>query len=245
LSTLYVVRHGQASLFAEDYDRLSPLGVEQSEALARHWMTEGIRPDSLWSGTLRRQTATADAVAGVFAGAGEALPAAAQNIGFDEYPAEEILATVGEQLRRTRPEIAALADAFESAGEGEADARQRYRSLHRFLEAVIACWVRGDYDEEPGYPVSWRAWSEGVRDALVTAMAATGKGETCAVFTSGGVVGLSLQTVLQAPDIKAAEVNWRVYNASVTRYTFSGAERISLDRFNDVTHLAPGHLTYR
>ena len=105
--------------------------------------------------------------------------------------------------------------------------------------------MRADYDPEPGYPVSWKAWSEGVRDALRAAVAATGKGETCVIFTSGGVVGVSLQTVLEAPDIKAAEVNWRVYNASVSRYTFSGAGRISLDRFNDVNHLSLEHLTYR
>jgi broad specificity phosphatase PhoE len=49
---------------------------------------------------------------------------------------------------------------------------------------------------------------------------------------------------LQAPDIKAADLNWRVHNCSVTRYTFSG-ERVSLDTFNDVSHLPPGMHTYR
>ena len=245
MSTLYIVRHGQASLFADDYDQLSPLGVAQSAALGSRWLEERVQPDGVWTGELRRQIATASAVDDVFTSAGKAMPVPERMNGFDEYPAEALLATVGEQLRAERPDIAEMADTFEAAGEGSGDPVTRYRFLHRYLEAVIGCWVRGDYDHEPGYPVTWRAWSEGVREALGKVMAATGKGQTAAIFTSGGVVGLSLQTVMEAPDIKAAEVNWRVYNASVSRFTFSGGKRISLDSFNSVSHLAREQLTYR
>ena len=99
-------------------------------------------------------------------------------------------------------------------------------------------------DDGIDLPVTWADWSGGVRAALVDIMAAAQGGKTVAVFTSGGVIGVSVQTVLDAPDIKAAELNWRIHNGSVTHYTFSG-ERVSLDGFNDVAHLPRDMLTYR
>ena len=104
-------------------------------------------------------------------------------------------------------------------------------------------WVEGDY-ECAEVPVSWADWSGGVRNALQQIMAAAGSGESVAVFTSGGPIGVCVQTILGAPDIKAAELNWRIHNGSVTRFTFSG-DRVSLDRFNDVAHLNSEILTYR
>ncbi len=59
MSTLLLVRHGQASLFTDNYDRLSELGLSQAEALGKFWLDRDIRPDSVYSGTLTRQRQTA------------------------------------------------------------------------------------------------------------------------------------------------------------------------------------------
>ena len=66
-----------------------------------------------------------------------------------------------------------------------------------------------------------------------------------AVFTSGGVIGLAVQNVLNAPERSALEINWRVRNCSLTEFTFS-RDRISLDSFNAIPHLDdPALQTYR
>lgn len=179
--------------------------------------------------------------AGTFAAAGKTFPAVEHLAGFDEYPAEAILQTLGKHLCECDPAIAALARSSEST-RGPAI---RYRDFHRLLEAVIARWIEGSFDRGLGLPLSWKDWSGGVRDSLHRVLHEAGKGSAVAIFTSGGVVAVTVQTVLEAPDIKAAELNWRVHNASVTQYTFSGNSRVSLDRFNDVSHLAPEQLTYR
>lgn len=239
MSELILVRHGQASLFSDDYDRLSQLGVGQSRVLGSAWLEEELSPDLAWSGSLKRQVDTAAAVGAVFAKAGRSWPAVEVHEGLNEYPGEEIVTTLGAHLRETDPAIAALAQAYESA-DAYAD---RYRHLHRLLEAVIARWVEGDYDPAV-VPLTWRAWSGAVRGALQDIMAAAGSGKRVAVFTSGGPIAVSVQTVLAAPDIKAAELNWRINNCSVTRYTWSG-ERVSLDRFNDIAHLPREMRTFR
>jgi len=239
MSTLLLVRHGQARLFTDNYDRLSDLGLSQAEALADFWLERGIRPDSVFSGSMIRQRQTADAVGKLFMTHGEEWPDLQENTGLNEYPAKEITESLVSVLRNTDPTFDRLAADLESS-KTQAD---KYRHLHRLLEAVMARWVLNDYGDVE-VPVSWQTFSGSVRTALRDVISNAGPGKTIAVFTSGGPVAISVQTILQAPEIKAAELNWRVHNCSVTRYTFSG-ERVSLDSFNDVSHLPVDMHTYR
>jgi broad specificity phosphatase PhoE len=239
MSTLLLVRHGQARLFTDDYDRLSDLGFDQAEALARFWLERGIRPDQVFSGSMIRQQQTANKVGEVFTTSGEEWPQLQEIPGLNEYPAEEITRSLVPALRKADPSLDESASALNSS-EHYAD---KYRHLHRLLETVIARWILGDYGEVD-VPLSWKTFSGAVRGALREVMSNSESGKTIALFTSGGPVAVSVQTILQAPDIKAADLNWRVHNCSVTRYTFSG-ERVSLDAFNDVSHLPPEMHTYR
>ena len=61
-----MVRHGQASFHADDYDQLSTRGVEQARLLAVHWAELKLSSDHVYVGPRRRHQQTLDAVAGVF-----------------------------------------------------------------------------------------------------------------------------------------------------------------------------------
>ncbi len=241
MSQLLVVRHGQARFLTDDYDRLSALGEEQAAALAGHWLARGIHPDTVYAGTLTRQQRTADVAGEVFTRSGLSWPETKVLATLDEYPADDIVERLAPALAATDKKLSTLL----AAAEQGTDEKSRYRNIHHLLEAIIARWVAADYDSGlvPGL-MSWREFSDGVRAALREIMKDSGGGSTVAVFTSGGPVGVSMQTIMNAPELKAAELNWRVHNCAVTRYTYSG-NRISLDRFNDVSHLAEGQLTYR
>ena len=58
MGTLYLVRHGQASFGADDYDQLSARGQQQSERLGAYWRERGLRFDAVLCGTLRRHGQT-------------------------------------------------------------------------------------------------------------------------------------------------------------------------------------------
>jgi broad specificity phosphatase PhoE len=58
MGTLYLVRHGQASFGADDYDQLSEMGLRQSVQLGRHWAARGLVFDAVITGTLRRHQQT-------------------------------------------------------------------------------------------------------------------------------------------------------------------------------------------
>ncbi|GLZ37815.1 histidine phosphatase family protein [Actinokineospora sp. NBRC 105648] len=59
MSVVYLIRHGQASFGAADYDVLSPTGHRQAEVLGEELRSRGVDPAQAWSGTLARQRDTA------------------------------------------------------------------------------------------------------------------------------------------------------------------------------------------
>jgi len=241
MSRLHVVRHGQARFFTDDYDRLSEKGEAQCAALARHWLEQGLEIHAAWCGSLVRQRRSGEVVRDVYRDAGREFPEIRCMPTLDEYPADDIMDTLLPLLRESVPAIDDLARAF----EGARDDRERYRGFHRLLEAVMERWIARAYpDDGTEGLLPWEGFSGGVRDAFGDIMAGAGSGENVAVFTSGGPIGISVQTVLGAPEQAAADLNWRVHNGSVTSFTFSGS-RISLDCFNATAHLGPELLTYR
>ena len=90
MGTLYLVRHGQASFGADDYDVLSDLGARQALRLGEYFKYKGISFDAAFTGTLRRQVKTFE---GICAGAGLPL-GATQLAGLNEYDSEAVIATI-------------------------------------------------------------------------------------------------------------------------------------------------------
>jgi broad specificity phosphatase PhoE len=52
MGNLYLVRHGQASFGAADYDNLSELGQRQSVRLGEYFAGKGLQFDAVITGTL-------------------------------------------------------------------------------------------------------------------------------------------------------------------------------------------------
>lgn len=84
MAELLVVRHGQASFGADDYDALSEMGHEQSRLAGEALRVAGWVPDRLVTGTLHRQRDTLSAMG--FDGEREEHP------GFNEYDFHDLLA---------------------------------------------------------------------------------------------------------------------------------------------------------
>ena len=83
MAELLIVRHGQASFGADDYDILSDLGHRQSAALGEMLREIGWTPDRLVTGTLRRQKETLASMG--FDAAPE------EHAGFNEYDFGDLL----------------------------------------------------------------------------------------------------------------------------------------------------------
>jgi broad specificity phosphatase PhoE len=231
------VRHAQATPFEADTDRLTEFGVRQATALAESWLAAGADFDEAYAGTLERQARTAEIVADRMLAAG-GWPPTTTDTGFDEYDGDGIFGVLARQLADHDADFRVLLQAARQA-RGAAD---QNRHFQRMVEYVAERWRRDEITD----PVveGWPVFCTRV-DAAVDRLLDGGQGRRVVVFTSGGVIGRTLQRVLRAPDETALALSWRVRNASLTQLTFSG-RRVSLDTFNVTAHLqAAGLDTWR
>ena len=233
VSTLFVIRHGQASFGAADYDHLTPLGIDQAARLGAFFALDGRRLDALFSGPRRRQIDSARhfAVAGGYG-------SAAVVDGFDEYPAEVI-------MRRAAAGLLAAGDEEARAvfGDDPHAPPTDGRAFQRMFERVMRNWARGDFMPEGAE--SFAHFGARVRSALVEVMKSAGRGKQVAVFTSAGPVSIAAQLALGLTDEMAMRQSWVVANSSVTELRFRGDE-LTLVAFNALPHAAERRwVTYR
>ncbi|HXZ52381.1 MAG TPA: histidine phosphatase family protein [Burkholderiales bacterium] len=235
---LVLVRHGQARTFETHSDRLSPTGEEQARALGRFWAARGAVFDEVWSGTLERQRRTAEIAGESYAAHAGRWPGLRVDEALNEYDSAGMLARLAPALAARDGEFRALAETFDRLR----DTPERNRHFQRMFERLVAAWLAASPAVEG--VEAWAGFSARVRGALRGILQSEGRGRRVAVFTSGGVIGLAVQTALGAPERVALELNWRVRNASLTEFTFGGG-RIALDSFNALPHLDAGMHTYR
>lgn len=224
MGQILLVRHGQASFGAADYDQLSAHGVEQSRLLGRWLAACKVAPGQVVTGSLKRHRQTAEACLGELPGA----PGAdgwRSDPGFDEYDHVEVLAKHAPQL--TDP-IAA-----KDALANEADAKKTFQKI--FAQAM-ARWMGGHHDAD--YRESWPAFRARCVSAALRIVDGAGASQNVIVFTSGGPIAAICQELLGIPNDRAAMVNFSLANSSVTRLLFSGKDgRISLSYLNNFAHL--------
>lgn len=222
MGSLYLVRHGQASFGAADYDQLSPRGHEQCRLLGAYWRERGQRFDAVFTGTLRRH---GQSLAGIVAGYGADLPAQALP-GLNEYDSEAV-------VRAIHPEPLAAAS--------DPEAVKRH---FRLLREGLLAWMRGD--TAPAGMPAYADFGAGVADALARVLA-LGVGRQVLVVSSGGPIATAVAQVLAAPPESLVELNLRLRNSSVTEFAFN-ARRHHLVTFNTLPHLdsvdTRGHVTH-
>lgn len=233
MSTLTLVRHGQAQIFQQPAAALSDIGEMQASHLARHWIANGARFDAVYSGTLARQVRTEEVVAKAFEEAAHPWPEAVRDKAWNEYDATGVLGRLVPRDGR----LSALAAAYENARGGP----DENRHFQRMFEAAMLIWLEGT-DVEGIEP--WPTFRERIGGALGRITSGP-PGRRVAVFTSGGPIGFAVHCALKAPARSFLDVNWRVRNCSLTEFVFD-RERLTLDSFNCTPHLdMPGLRTYR
>ena len=220
MGVLLLVRHGQASLGAADYDQLSALGRRQAQVTGARLAAADLAVDRVVSGALTRQRDTAQAVLAALGRPGSELQIDER---LDEYD------HVGVMARHTA-EIT-----FETAtASGETG-----RALQSALEEAIGRWISGG----TGYQETHDAFIGRVLDA-VRELTAT-PGGTIAV-TSGGVIAAVCARALGLPVERWPGMARLLVNASITK-VISGQTGTHLVTFNDHAHLESDRalITYR
>jgi broad specificity phosphatase PhoE len=212
MGTLYLVRHGQASFGAADYDQLSDLGMRQCRELGRWFRERGVMFEAVMRGTLRRHEQSLSALT---EGHGE-LPAALSWPGLNEYDGEAL-------VRAAHPAVQPPADATTP---------EAYRAHFRLLREGLASWIAGR-TAPTGMP-SWPEFVAGVTGAL-DHVRRQHQGNVL-VVSSGGPIATAVSHVLGAPPETMIELNLRIRNSSLTEFAFT-PKRHMLVSYNHLPHL--------
>lgn len=212
MATLYLVRHGQASFAAENYDRLSPLGAQQSVWLGEYFAERGIVFSHAVCGTLERQRETARAILQTM---GSGL-AAEEHPGWNEYSGEALYkAYLGDEWAQAR-------------------AKGDVRAVYRTIKAALEAWSE---DRLPGdLPETWRGFGERIAAAMQSACAGLPNDAVVLAASSGGAIGRAVADLLQAPARAAIELNLQFRNSGFCEIFFS-PRSMRLVSMNCVPHL--------
>jgi broad specificity phosphatase PhoE len=220
MGVLLLVRHGQASLGAADYDRLSDLGRRHAQVVGARLAGPGLTIDRVVAGALSRQRDTAEAI---LTALGRPLSDLAVDDRLDEYDHVAVMARH---------------DGGISFANATADG-ERGRALQSALEEAIGRWISG----RDGYGETHDAFIERVQGAIGDLVVKPGV--TVAV-TSGGVISAYCAMSFGLPVERWPSLARLVVNASITK-VISGRMGTSLVTFNDHAHLESERalITYR
>ncbi|QJQ21362.1 histidine phosphatase family protein [Pseudomonas sp. SK] len=236
MGNLYLIRHGQASFGAEDYDVLSPVGVRQSQALGEHLAQLGVRLDRCVAGNLRRQQDTARLALEALHVSGCAVPAIETDAAFNEFDADGVIRALLPGLLPDEP------DALHILRNGA----QHRSEFQRLFALMVQRWYEGEHADD-GLE-TWQAFTTRVRDGLHRVLDGAAGSENIAIFTSGGTIAALLHLVTRITPGQAFALNWQIINTSLSQLKFRGRD-VALASFNSQAHVqllkAPELVTYR
>lgn len=234
-----VVRHGQASFLAENYDKLSPLGERQARLLGEYWVAHGLRFTHVYYGPAERQIRTGEIIGDVFRAAGLSWPEPISEPDLDEFPAEKVVRTFLPVLTDRHPHMAELVEQFRTATEME----RKRRLFDRVLREVSERWLEGEVADDSF--LTWPAFCSRVADAVFRVRCTAPPSSSIAVFTSAGPMAATAHAALQLSHAATLNLTWSPRNASFSEFFFTH-DRFSLSTFNTTPHLRqPDLLTYR
>ena len=217
MTIIYLVRHGQASFGAENYDQLSALGQQQAQVTGQY--LQQLIPESpyLLAGGLQRHLQTAQAASSPHWQQIQLQ----QDQRWNEFNHEQIFSRFDprfEQPDLLKQEIAQVGEPREY--------------LAKIFTSAIERWTQSTDSTE--YDETWLNFQQRVQQALsqlTVQLSHTGQ-RHAVVFTSGGVISVAVGYVLGLNAKQIFELNWAVANASITTLRVS-EQKLQLLSFNE------------
>ncbi|MDB4968343.1 MAG: phosphoglycerate mutase [Myxococcales bacterium] len=231
MAEIVLVRHGQASARARDYDVLSELGARQARRLGEHWARAGVSFDKIFSGPRKRQRDTARHLVEAARAAGARWPDVVELESCDELPLPSILAVW-------------LPTVVESDPVARAVAMQEWthtnEEIGRLLGRAMKKWAAGEIAADG--LLTFAGFVARIEGALTQIRAS---GAAPLLVTSAGPVATALhlaghERAMTPPDVMRLAMS--IENASVTRVIHDG-QRFSVGSAHDVSHLGDDERT--
>jgi broad specificity phosphatase PhoE len=212
MTDIYLVRHGQASFGAANYDKLSDLGAQQSQWLGHYFKQRDITFDSVFMGDMVRHRETAE---GIAKGIGS-LPEANTNSELNEFNFQAV--------------ATAFLTRYPDQKVPEGASRAEY---YRLLKKAMLAWAADELDHN----LLDESWA-GFEDRVATMLGAlqTTEAKRVLVVSSGGAIAMMLKHILGYDASTVINMNLQIRNASFSQ-CFANTRGVHLNNFNSVPHL--------
>ncbi|OTG61973.1 histidine phosphatase family protein [Acinetobacter sp. ANC 3903] len=209
MTTIYLIRHGQASFGTESYDQLSPNGELQAKLLGQYFDQILKETPYVVAGSMQRHQQTAQLALA------ECFPEAEiqTDNAWNEFNHQQVFAKY--EPRFNEPHL---------LKQDVAKEENPRAYLAKIFEGAIERWTGGDYHHE--YDESWPHFKNRVETALqklCNELAKT-KPRYAVVFTSGGVISVAAGKLLELNANRTFALNWAIANTSMTTLRLVGNE---------------------
>lgn len=209
MTTIYLVRHGQASFGAESYDKLSPNGELQAKLLGGYLDEILKEAPYVVAGSMQRHQQTAEL------SLAECFPESVITTqpAWNEFNHQQVFSRY--EPRFNQPEL------LKQDVASHANPREY---LSKIFAGAIERWTAGEYHHE--YDESWPVFKARVENGLqqLCDELAQTKPRYCIVYTSGGVISVAAGKLLGLSPEKTFALNWAIANTSLTTLRLVGNE---------------------
>lgn len=213
MSEFYLVRHGQASFGAKNYDKLSALGHQQARWLGEYFNQRDITFSQAFMGDMVRHRETTQ---GIIDGL-SLPPTVTVDTGFNEFNFKNI----GDSYLSLNPQS--------SLPENPKPA-----DFYRLLKLAMHAWSE-DLLPESSLEESWSEFRSRVQKALNT-VCHQKSDKPILIVSSGGAISMLTSLVLGLNAQQVIELNMQVRNTSISHFYFNKTN-IRLSSFNNIPHL--------
>jgi broad specificity phosphatase PhoE len=216
---LILLRHGQASLGTDDYDRLSELGRSQALALRARLAAAQALGDVIVSGSLKRQRQTV-------AGLGRSH-AAGIDESLNEYTVDQLIRSTLEQAGKLGIQV--------PGDEAFADPKSYLKTFLDWFPEVLMHWQAARLQCEHNGP--WADFHARVTAPIPGWSELVASGRTVVVVSSAGVISTVVSEMLGEDLAWQRALNVRLYNASLTELRLDAHGQWRAETINCVQHL--------
>lgn len=207
MQNIMMVRHGQASFGADDYDNLSPLGRQQSYWLGSHLHQLGFAPALSVEGSLKRHAQTLAEMSKSLS-----IQPPITNNAFVEIESKAIMA------------------GYRAKYSDLPDYEQDRRLINKAFRMGLTAWLEGRFEADT---ISWAEFRNNVMDGLASLQ---NQGDDVLVVTSGGTITAAIGSILKLDAAAQVAMMLKIHNSSTTKLT-RNKSGLELHSLNNVAHL--------
>lgn len=199
MATIYIIRHGQASFGAQNYDQLSPIGYQQATHLGKHLKSLPLNIQEVVVGGMKRHLQTAENSLAELEYTGDKT----FDILWNEFDHTNILARYNPEygdIEAIKRDIAHLPDPM--------------KAFQKIFEQAIVRWASGQFPEE--YGESWEDMVNRTVQGFDKIKERIQPGQSVLVYTSAGTISALLSRLMNLSVEDTFKLQWKIPNCSLT-----------------------------